>query len=200
MTVNELMAITGLSAQELVNIARSAFGAAGGRAMAIVTVERLAATGIETRGRRPVADAADLAEAVMGSEAWDAYKNSKYKSMHGPRKPQGSALTAKRVKERKLKLKGSLTGWTLQIEPEHFAGADTQWTMDQPLTWLPPDGNVNHKHLETLGNMISEAFYQHKMKMSDLAKKVKKSSTAAEASDWNGDTSVHGADFFKPNK
>jgi len=196
----ELMAITGLSAQELVNMARSAFSTTGGRASATVNAERLAATGIELRGRRPVADAADLAEAVMGSEAWDAYKNSKYKSMHGPRKPQGSVATAKRVKERKLKLKGSLAGWTLQIEPEHFAGADTHWTMDQPLTWLPPDGNVNHRHLETLGNMISEAFYQHKMKMSDAAKKVKKSSTAAEASDWNGDTSVHGADFFKPNK
>ena len=196
----ELMAITGLSAQELVNMARSAFSTTGGRASATVNAERLAATGIELRGRRPVADAADLAEAVMGSEAWDAYKNSKYKSMHGPRKPQGSTLTAKRVKERKLKLKGSLAGWTLQIEPEHFAGADTQWTMDQPLTWLPPDGNVNHEHLETLGNMISEAFHQHKAKMLDLAKKAKKSSTVAEASQWIGDQSVLGADFFNPKK
>ena len=48
--------------------------------------------------------------------------------------------------------------------------------------------------------MISEAFYQHKAKMRDAAKTVKKSSTAAEASDWNGVTSVHGADFFKPKK
>jgi len=194
------MAITGLSAQELVNIVRAAAGSAGGRASADASVARAAATGIETRGRRPVANAADLAEAVMGSEAWDVYKNSEYKSMYGSRKPQGSRLTNKRVKERKLKLKGSLAGWTLQIEPEHFAGADTQWTMDQPLTWLPPDGNVNHEHLETLGNMISEAFHQHKQTKWDITKKNKKSSTAAEASDWNGDKSVHGTDFFKPNK
>jgi len=194
------MAITGLSAQELVNIAHAAFAAVGGRAAAVANAARVAATGIETRGLPPVANAADLAEAVMGSKAWDVYKNSKYKSMHGPRKPQGSTLTKKRVKERKLKLKGSLAGWTLQIEPEHFAGVDTQWTMDQPLTWLPPDGNVNHEHLETLGNMISEAFHQHKAKMLDLAKKAKKSSTVAEASQWIGDQSVLGADFFNPKK
>ena len=72
--------------------------------------------------------------------------------------------------------------------------------MDQILTWLPPDRNVNHMHLETLGNMISEAFHQHQMKMRDALKTVKKSSTATEASDWNEVTSVHGADFFKPKK
>jgi len=56
-------------------------------------------------------------------------------------------------------------------------------------------------HLETLGNMISEAFHQHKVKMRDATRKtVKKSSTAAEGTDWNGVTSVHGADFFKPKK
>jgi len=72
--------------------------------------------------------------------------------------------------------------------------------MDQPLMWLPPDGDVNHMHLETLGNMISEAFHQHRAKMKTEAKRVKKSSTVAEASAWNGDTSVHGANFFKPKK
>ena len=53
--------------------------------------------------------------------------------------------------------------------------------------------------------MISEAFHQHKIKTADKikndAKKTdKKSSTATEVSDWNGDTSVHGADFFKTKK
>ena len=86
----------------------------------------------------------------------------------------------------------------MQVEPEHFAGADTHWTMDQALTWLPPDGNVNHEHLETLGNMISEAFYQHKAKVWDAAKNSKKTSTVAKASEWMGDTSV-GADLFKQN-
>jgi len=76
---------------------------------------------------------------------------------------------------------------------------------DQPLTWLPPNGDVNAAHLETLGNMISEAFHQHKFKNRDKikndAKKIdKKSSTAAEASDWNGVTSVHGTDFFTTKK
>ena len=53
--------------------------------------------------------------------------------------------------------------------------------------------------------MISEAFHQHKFKNRDKikndAKKIdKKSSTAAEASDWNGVTSVHGTDFFTTKK
>jgi len=194
------MAMTGLSAQELVNIVRAAFSSAGGRGAADACAARVAATGIETRGRPPVTTAADVAEAVMGSEAWDVYKNSAYKSMYGPRKPHGKVKTVKRVKERKFKLNGSLAGWTLKIEPEHFAGTDTQWTMDQPLTWLPPDGHVNHEHLETLGNMISEAFHQHKDKKYDKAHRVKKSSTVAEVSDWIGDKSVHGADLFKPKK
>jgi len=152
------MAITGLSVQELVRLAHSNAGKVGGRASVIVTAERL---GIELRGLPPVTTAADLAEAVMGSEAWVAYKNSEFKQMKGPRKPHGVTSTKKHAKKRKLKLKGSLAGWTLQVEPEHFAGVDTRWTMDQTLTWLPPEGNVNHEHLETLGNMISEAFYQH---------------------------------------
>jgi len=200
----ELMAITGLSAQELVDIARAAFRAVGapigGRATATVYAQRLAATGIETRGRPPVANAAAVAEAVMGSEAWNVYKNSIWSTMHGPRKPQGSGNMEKRLKERKKKLKGAMVGWTLHIEPEHFAGTDTQWTMDQHLTWLPPNGDVNHRHLETLGDIISEAFHQHRIKMKNDQKKVKKSSTAAESSQWNGDKSVHGSDFFKPKK
>ena len=119
--------------------------------------------------------------------------------MTGPRKPEGSAACAKRTKERKLELGSSLAGWTLQNEPEHFAGTDTHWTMEQTLTWLPPDGDVNNMHLETLGNMISEAFHQHKVKMRDAARYiVKTSSTTAEVTDWNGFPSVHGADFFKP--
>ena len=120
--------------------------------------------------------------------------------MYGHRKPEGSAASDKRTKERRSKLGETLAGWTLQNEPEHFAGTDTLWTMDQTLRWLPPDGDVTHEHLETLGNMISEAFYQHKSKMRTVAKKVKKSSTVAEVTVWNGVASVHGADFFKPKK
>jgi len=52
----------------------------------------------------------------------------------------GGVDSAKLCKtSRRLKLGGSLAGWTLQNEPEHFAGTDTRWTMNQTLTWLPPD-------------------------------------------------------------
>ena len=44
--IRELMAITGLSAQELVRIARSAFGALGGTASAAASASRAAAMGI----------------------------------------------------------------------------------------------------------------------------------------------------------
>ena len=204
------MAITGLSAQELVRIARTDAGTAGGRASAIAGAERTAATGIEMRGTRPDTTAADLAESVMGSDAWVVYKNSKRSQLKGPRQPSGITASKTHVRERKLKLNGTLAGWTLQVEPEHFAGIDTRWTMEQTLTWLPPDGTVNHEHLETLGNMISEAFHQHKMAVYDAARSAKKRSTVAQASEkkrstvaqaseWMGDTSVR-ADFFKPKK
>jgi hypothetical protein len=177
--LRELMAITGLSAQAVARLARAAMNVVAGSSRD------------ET--------AADIAKAVMGSEAWNTYKNTEYKSMHGPRKPEGSAACDKRTKARRSKLGGSLEGWTLQNDPEHFGGTDTRWTMGQTLTWLPPDGDVNHKHLETLGNIISEAFHQHKKKIRDAARKARKtSSTAAEGTDWNGVTSVHGTDFFKP--
>jgi len=189
------MAILDATAQEIVTMTRSECGRQGAAALA-------AAGGA---GPRPDRTAADIAEAVMGSDAWDKYKNSAYKSMTGPRTPEGSTATKKLTKERKLKLKGSLVGWSLQHEPQHFAGEDTHWSMDQPLTWLPSNGDVNAAHLETLGNMISEAFYQHKnkvrAKINNNAKKIdKQSSTAAEASDWNGVTSVHGTDFFTTKK
>ena len=45
----ELMAITGLSAQELVRLARSAFGTVGGTASAAVSSVRAAALGIFCR-------------------------------------------------------------------------------------------------------------------------------------------------------
>ena len=53
--------------------------------------------------------------------------------------------------------------------------------------------------------MISEAFHAHwqakKNKKKDDAKKARKTtSTAAEASEWGGATSVQGNDFFKAKK
>jgi len=83
--------------------------------------------------------------------------------------------------------------WSLQHEPERFAGQDTLWNMDDTLTWLPPNGDVNEAHVETLGNMISEVFHQHEnavadKKRHDAKKEGKESSTTAEASQWGGVT------------
>jgi len=179
--LRELIAIMGLSAQALARLARAAHNVVAG----------------SSRDRT----AADIAEAVMGSEAWNTYKNTEYKSMYGPRKPEGSAACDKRTKARRSKLGGSLAGWILQNPPEHFAGTDTRWTMGQTLTFLPPDPCIDANHLETLGNIISEAFHQHRRTFRDASaynRRVKTSSTAAEGTDWNGVTCVHGADFFKP--
>ena len=175
----ELMAITGLSAQALGHLARTALHAVASRSR----VDRTAV---------------DIAEAVMGSEAWNAYKNTESTSMKGPRRPEGKIACEKRTNARKSKLGGSLAGWTLQNKPEHFAGTDTQWNMDQTLTWIPPDTCTRANHIGTLGNMISEAFHQHKKNMRIARFKAKTASTTAEGTDWNDDTSVHGADFFKP--
>ena len=77
--------------------------------------------------------------------------------------------------------------------------------------------NRSHTHVVTaqwrrdrsasreLGNMISEAFHKHKKtetnKRTAEAKRArKKSSTAAEASEWGLVTSVNGNDFFKTKK
>ena len=77
--------------------------------------------------------------------------------------------------------------------------------MDQTIAWLPPNGDVTAAHVETLGNMISEAFHQHwkakrDKKKNDAKKARKMSSTAAVASEWGGVTSVRGTDFFKTKK
>ena len=77
--------------------------------------------------------------------------------------------------------------------------------MDDALTWLPPNGDVTGAHVETLGDMISEAYHAHKRREGELrraeAKEArKKSSTAAESSEWGLVTSVKSNDFFKARK
>ena len=79
------------------------------------------------------------------------------------------------------KLRGSMSGWSLECEPEHFTDVDTLWRMDDKLTWLWSDGDPAKTHVETLGDIISEAFYAHKRV---LINAHKKSSTAAESSVW----------------
>jgi len=174
------MLITGLTAQKLIELVRSFAGSRGGAAKA----------------GRGYSNCAAVAEAVMGHDAWETYKNSNYKSMTGPRAPQGSVATNKRVKIRNKKMGGSMTKWTLQHEPEPFAGQDTRWTMDDKFTWLPPDGDGSAAHIETLGDMISEAFHNHKLALwqkttKDAKKAAKMTSTAAEVSQWDGATSVN---------
>jgi len=176
----ELMAITGLTAQKLLDLARAAVASLGGHA----------------KGARTYSNSAAVAESVMGHDAWETYKNSKYKSMKGPRAPQGSVATLKRVKIRNKKHGGSMAKWTLQHEPEPFAGQDTLWTMDDTFTWLPPAGDAHAPHIETLGEMISEAFHNHWMavkskKYNDAKKTAKMTSTATEGSQWDGATSVN---------
>ena len=73
------------------------------------------------------------------------------------------------------------------------------------MTWMLTKGDVTGEHVETLGNMISEGFHEHKnavarKKRHDAKKEGKKSSTAARASEWGGVTSVRGTDFFKTKK
>jgi len=95
----------------------------------------------------------------------------------------------KHIVARNKKFGGTLAGWSLKREPEHFAGEDTRWTMDHTITWLLPNGDMTVAHVETLGNMISEALHKHKKaekdkRTADAKKARKKSSTAAEASEW----------------
>jgi len=179
----ELMAITGLTAEALADLARSAVGALG--------------------GHPAYSNCAAVAEAVMGPDTWETYKTSKYKSMKGPRAPQGMVATAKRVKIRNKKHGGSMANWTLHPEPAPFAGQDTRWNMNDTFTWIPPDGDVRAPHIETLGEMISEAFHNHwtaikskrnkdkKKHARQTAKTAKMTSTATEGSQWDGPNSVH---------
>jgi len=175
----QLMFITGFTAQKLVDIVRSFSGSLGGLSKHANYYNSTAA----------------VAETVMGHDAWEKYKNTNYKSMTGPRKPKGSVATLKRVRMRTKKMGGSMAKWTLQHEPEPFAGQDTRWTMDDKFTWLSPDGDVTATHIETLGEMIAEAFHNHKLaeynkKWRDAKKTAKMTSTASEVSQWDGTTSV----------
>ena len=93
-----------------------------------------------------------------------------------------------------------MANWTLQHGPEPFAGQDTLWLMDDIFTWMPPDGDVRAPHIETLGEMISEAFHNHwlaikgkkfKDKYKDAKKTAKMTSTATEGSQWDGAHSMN---------
>ena len=88
-----------------------------------------------------------------------------------------------------------MSGWSLECEPEHFTDVDTLWRMDDKLTWLWSDGDPAKTHVETLGDMILEAFYAHKRVLINARKK---SSTAAESSEWQTDKSVNSEDFHSP--
>jgi len=77
--------------------------------------------------------------------------------------------------------------------------------MDDTLTWLPPDGDVTGAHVRTLGDMISEAFHAHKKRerearLKEAKEARKKSSTAAESSEWDLDTSVKKQGFLQGKK
>jgi len=92
-------------------------------------------------------------------------------------------------------LGGSISGWSLECELEHFTDVDTLWRVEDKLRLLSPDGDLTKTHVETLVDMISEAFYAHKR---DMINARKKSSTAAESSEWQTDKSVNSEDFHSP--
>jgi len=133
----------------------------------------------------------------MGSIAWDIYKNHEYKRMTGSRRPQGSAAVEKHVSARNKKLESSMSGWSLECEPELFTDVDTLWRMHDKLKWSSADGDLTKTHVETLGDMISDAFYAHKR---DTINARNKSSTAAESLEWQTDKSVNSKDFSKKKK
>jgi len=91
------MASLDATAQEIVTFARTENARRGGAAAV----------------RPCYTNTAAIAEAVMGHGAWEAYKNRNYKSMKGPRAPEGSAATKKRVTARNKKMGGSMAAWTL---------------------------------------------------------------------------------------
>jgi len=151
-------------------------------------------------GRKCTSPAREIAEAVMRRIAWDAYKHSNYKNMKEPRKPIGSAALDKHRSARNTRLGGSMTGWTLECEPEHFKDVDTKWRMDDTLTWLSPDGDPSKTLVEMLGNMISEAFHAHtkKVRYSRMSRSV---STVTESTEWETVKSVNSkTDFFGKKK
>jgi len=98
--VRELMEILRFTAQLIVKLSRIDTGSRGG-----------------TPRTSP---AREIAEAVMGRIAWDIYKNIEYKHMTGSRRPRGSAALKKHVTARNKKLGASMSGWSLECEPEHF--------------------------------------------------------------------------------
>jgi len=71
--VKELMMILGLTAQQIVMLARSRSGSSRG-----------------TKNSRP---AHEIAKGVMGRVAWDDYSNSQYKEMKGARNSAGRGAT-----------------------------------------------------------------------------------------------------------
>jgi len=109
--LRELMAITGATAQELVTIVSSSFGALGGAvSVGSGSLEKArAAAAASGRSDRPVdRTVSDIAVVVMGHDAWDTYKNHDPGSMKGPRRPHFRTPTEKRVTERRKTMGGGL--------------------------------------------------------------------------------------------
>ena len=107
--VKELMALLGLTAQQIVTLARSFNGGSNGAA----------------GGRKFTSPARKIAEGVIGRVAWDVYKYSTYKATKGPRKSIGSSASQKVTTARNKRLGGSMKGWTLETEPQYFQDVDT---------------------------------------------------------------------------
>jgi len=97
-----------------------------------------------------------------------------------------------------------LSGWTLETELKCFEDVDTQWFMNDTLTWLSPVGDSAAMLSKTSGHAISEAFWAHTKEQFDAKINTTKRATTAQGSEttvWSTDKSVNGKkDFFDRKK
>ena len=103
--LREFMAILDATTQEIVSMARSAIESTSSGGVVAT------ADGVSGRPRHRAP--ADIAEAVMGRDAWDTYRNLEYKNMTGPRRPHGRPETEKHSAAHNKKLGGTVDRWYL---------------------------------------------------------------------------------------
>ena len=64
------------------------------------------------------------------------------------------------VKVREKQINSSLHGWTCKAEVLQFVDLDTRWKMEDSITWRSPSSDQTL--VETLGRVISDAYWKHK--------------------------------------
>jgi hypothetical protein len=170
----------------------------------IVTLERYAInnTYVGDSGAAP-SHACEIAEQVIGRIAWDRFKNTEIKAMKELRKPMPRGTLGPYRAKRNKRIGGSLIGWMLETGLKYFEDVDIQWTMNDTLTWLSPDGDPAGTFSETLRHAISEAFWALKTEQKDAKITAARRSAAAKSSGseitvalWSTDKSVNSKNDF----